>query len=401
MTPPLRRTRGDLVATGIIAAVSAVAVAAAVATAPIRSAELTPAAGELADEGKLAAAPAALSETFRLPDDSPGRRPLVAEGLLITHSGTTLTATTAEGETAWTYERDAALCSLSQAWGKVVATYRAPAGCGDVVAIEALTGHYAGTRSAPAPEQVAGLSSNDKVGYSSSTRTELWRSDLVRTVEYGAVEAPQEAGMQPHQCTQTSALTRTELLAVTESCGDGSFLRLQSTTPKDSREPDIHASVPIPDGAYLVAVGQQAAAVYDPAAATVSSYDKQGRALASAPAPGLGEGETIDATLHVPANADLPHHMTYFSGGRLLLFSPTELRLTATIGDALGTGVAAGDRLLYATERGVAVANWDTGETETVIPVDRAGYAGPVFVDSAGAGVVEKRGSELVYLAAN
>ncbi|SDS37395.1 hypothetical protein [Corynebacterium timonense] len=398
MNTPLRRTRADLVATGAIAALSAVAVAAAVVTAPIRDADLAPAAQELTSPGELSSVPATLTESFRRVDDSPNARPLVAEGLIITHADATLTATTPEGETAWTYTRDAELCSLAEAWGKVVATYRGPAGCGDVVAIAALTGQYAGTRSAPAPDHVSGISSNDRVGYTSPSRTELWRSDLVRTVEYGAVEAPQESGMQPHQCTQTSALTRTEFLAVTEECGDGTYLRLQAATPEDARAPEIAADVTLPAGSYLVAVGQHSAAVYDPTTSRVTSYNDAGEQLWSGPAPVLADNE---GPLREDATGDLPHHMTYSDGTQLLFFDPADLRLSGTFDGALGTGVAAGDRLLVATDGGIAVVDWDSATAERIIPVDRAEFTGPVSVASAGAGVVEKRGSEVVYLAAN
>lgn len=404
MNSPLRRTRGDLIATGVIAALSAAAVAAAVFTAPIRDAELTPAAAELsdqlADSGTLTSAPNTLTEAFRLHDDSPGARPVVADGLIITHADDTLTATTPAGETAWTYTRDAELCSLAQAWGKVVATYRGPAGCGDVVALTALTGEYAGTRSAVAPDNVTGVVSNDRVGYASPARTELWRSDLVRTVEYGSVEAPQEAGMQPNQCTHTSALTRTELLAVTERCEDGTYLRLQQATPEDSRAPEISADVGLPAGSYLLAVGQDSAAVYDPATSLVTSYNDKGDELWSGPGPALAEGETLGDALHVLNTADLPHHMTYSDGAQLLFFDPADLRLTGTFDGALGTGVAAGERVLVATPDGVAVVDWADATAERVIPVDRGGFAGPVSITAAGAGVVEKRGSEIVYLAA-
>ena len=43
MSRPLRRTRGDLISTALIAAVSVVAVGGVWLTAPIRESELTPA----------------------------------------------------------------------------------------------------------------------------------------------------------------------------------------------------------------------------------------------------------------------------------------------------------------------------------------------------------------------
>lgn len=401
MSAPLRRTRGDLIATAVITAVSALLVGTAYFTAPIRADHLEPAVQELDNAGKLAVAPSTLTEAFRLPDHSPGVQPVVASGLIITYNEGTLTATTPEGDTAWTYHRELPLCSLSQAWGKVVADYRGNAGCGDVVALDALGGTYAGTRSAIGPEEVAGVSSNDRVGYVGANRTELWRSDMVRTVEYGEVEAPQEPDMQPNQCQTTSALTRTELLALTETCADGAYLRFQDTTPEDSRKPELSASVEISEGAYLVAVSQDAAAVFDPTASRITAYNKDGNEISSSSVPALPGPITLDSGVRVLPVADLPHHMTYHEGDYLVLMEPAKLTATGVFKGALGTGFAAGDRLLYASEGGVAVINWDTNTVEKIIPVDRGGFSGPVYIDSAGATVVEKRGDEVVVLAAN
>ena len=400
MTRPLRRTRGDVIATAVIAAVALLLLLIAYFTAPIRASQLDPAAEELDNAGRLAVVPESLSESFRLPDAAPGVQPVVVNGLIITYNEGTVTATTAEGETAWTYQRDTELCALDSAWGKVVAVYRSNAGCGDVVALEALTGQYARTRSAIAPDEVTAVSSNDRVGYVGTTRTELWRSDMVRTVEYGFVEAPQEPNMQPHVCEISSALTRTELFAVTETCDDGTYLRFQDTTPEDSRKPEMHGSVEISPNAYLVAISQEGAAVYDPDTNEIRAYDKDGNSTAASSVPDLGGPLTLDDGLHVLPVADLPHHMTYHEGDSLVLMEPGNLEATGVFQGALGTGFAAGDRLLYASDGGVAVVNWDENTVETIISVDRGGYSGPVHIESAGATVVEKRGNEIVVLAA-
>lgn len=401
MKAPLRRTRGDLIATGIIAAIAIIALLIAFFTAPIRKATLTPAAEDIPDAGMLAVAPTALTEGPTLNDDSPNPRPLIVSGLIITYdaAANTIHGFTHDGQEQWSYKRDAELCGMASAWGDVVAVYRTNIGCGDVVAIKASTGQYSHTRSAIAPEDVALISSNDRVGYIAPSRSEIWRSDLVRTVEYGEVEAPQEPDSQPHaECTRTSALTRKEFYAVTEQCEDGAWLRTQKATPEDSRKPEIHSSVEIPEGSYLVAVGQQAAAVYDPAASTVTSYDKEGDQLAKSKVP--ASNLLADSSIGVahPAVADLPHHMTYYDGENLLLLDPTTLEVTSIFPDALGTGFGAGDRLIYPTANGIAVANWDTQSIDHVIPVDRHGYTGPISISSAGATVVEKRGNQLAVL---
>lgn len=402
MNTPLRRTRGDLIATGVIAGVSALLLGTAFFTAPARDAHLVSAEEEQQDYGQLAVVPKSFSEGFSLPDTSGRDQPLVASGMVITYNDNTLTATTPEGETVWTYERPNELCLVDQAWGKVVATYRDNAGCGDVVAIDAKTGKYAGTRSAIAPDNVVRLASNDRVGYASSERAEVWRSDLVRTVEYGHVEAKQEPDMQPNECTLTSALTRTELVAVTEICDDGAFLRLQEATPEDSRKPEVVADVEISPDAYLVSISQDAAAVYDPTTSEVRGYDKEGTNISSSSVPQMDSPEVgPDGIIKNLPVADLPHHMTYWENNSLLLMEPAALAVTGVFQGALGTGFAAGEKLLYASDSGIAVVDWDKNAVDKIIPVDRGGYSGPVHISSAGATVVEKRGDEVVVMKAN
>lgn len=402
MNAPLRRTRGDLIATGVIAGVSALLLGTAFFTAPARDAHLVSAAEEQQDFGQLAVVPKSFSEGFTLPDTSGRDQPLVANGLVITYNDHTLTATSPEGETVWTYERPNELCLVDQAWGKVVATYRDNAGCGDVVAIDAKTGNYAGTRSAIAPENVVRLASNDRVGYASSSRAEVWRSDLVRTVEYGYVEAKQEPDMQPHECTITSALTRTELVAITEVCNDGTYLRLQEATPEDSRKPEVLADVEISPDAYLVSISQDAAAVYDPTTSEVRGYNTEGTNISSSSVPQMDSPEIgPDGTIKNLPVADLPHHMSYWENNSLLLMEPSALAVTGVFQGALGTGFSAGEKLLYASDGGIAVVDWDKNAVDKIIPVNRGSYTGPVHISSAGATVVEKRGDEVVVMKAN
>nr|WP_256478178.1 hypothetical protein [Corynebacterium stercoris] len=390
-----------MIATGVIAAIALICILTAFFTAPVRNAQLTPAAAELENAGRLAVVPTSLTETFRLADTSPGVAPVVVDGVIVTYNEGTITGTTPQGDTAWTYHRANELCALSQAWGKVVAAYRDNAGCGDVVAINARTGQYAGTRSSIAPDEVTSVHSNDRVGTVAADRIELWRSDMVRTVEYGKVEAPQEPDMQPHQCQITSALTRTELLANTELCDDGAYLRFQDVTPEDSRKPEMYGSVEISPDAFLVAISQEAAAIFDPATSQIRAYDKDGNNISTSSVPALDAPAALDSGVHPLDVADLPHHMTYHQGDYLVLMEPGALAATGVFQGALGTGFPAGDRLLYASEGGIAVVDWDANTVDRIIPVDRGGYQGPISIDSAGATIVEKRGSEVVVLSAN
>lgn len=395
MSRPLRRTRRDLLVTGALAALAVAAVTGVAVTAPTNGSQLHPASSSVATD-PLAAPPTALTEAFTLADaELPGQhRPLTVAGLLITTDGFTVRAHDPAGDEAWRYERDREICAVGTAWHQVTIAYRGPAGCGDVVAIDAQTGQYDSTRSAIAGEQVVPVESNDRFGILSPERVELWRSDLVRTVEYGAVEAKQEPASQPNEdCTLTSALTRTESLVTTEACPDGTWLRFQATTPEDSRTPELLGEIAVADESRLVAIGQEAAAVYSPGPEPqLLSYDPDGTLLESRDVAPAAEPSGLDA----PATADLPHHMSWFDGERLYLLGPTRLQVSQIFEDAIGTGVAVGESFLYPTADGIAVADPDTGETHTTLPVARG--TGAVSLSLAGGTIVEKRGDQVVGL---
>ncbi|MDO5513094.1 hypothetical protein [Corynebacterium sp.] len=399
MSRPLRRTRGDLIATAVIATVSVAAVGGVWLTAPIRSSDLTPAESEFRAAAPLDTVPTSLGDAWTAPAARLAgvHRPVIIDGLVVAHDAHRVHAVDpATGGTVWSYERDRELCSLGAAWGRVVTTWRAGNGCGDVVAVDADTGTYHRTRSAISPDEVVAVASNDRIGTAGASRLELWRSDLVRTVEYGEVEGIQEPHLQPHPgCRITSGLTRSDLLAVTEVCDDGAWLRLQEATPEQSREPELHASVPLDsESSHLVAIGESGAVVVD--GDSLTSYSTEGTELHRHPTttpPPAGQELPI-----APVTADLPHHLTWFDGESLLLFSPSDLQVRHSFPEAIGTGVAVGGRLLMPVPEGIAVINWESGETDNTIPVDRGDHSGMVTLGVAGDAIVEKRGEGLYAL---
>ncbi len=397
---PLHRTKADWIATGVISAVAIAAVGTVWMTAPIRGSELTTADEPYVATEALTTVPWELGEVWRAPDTSPGNhRPSITAGVIVGAENNSIRGYTPAGEVLWNYDRDVELCSISTGFEAAVASYRTGVGCGDVVALTATEGQYKATRSSIASDIVAPISSNDRIGIIGTERVELWRSDMVRTVEYGEVEAKQEAGQQPFpQCTITSAMTRKELLAITETCPDGSaFLRFQDTTPEDSREPEVSENIEIDaNEAHLVAIGENGAAVYvENPAPKIISYTESGIVVEEQ----LVEAVDFPDAPHQATTADLPHHMSWFDGERLTLFTPNSLNRAQIFDGALGTGIAIDGQLLYPVADGIAVANWDTGEVIRTIPVDRAGYNGEVSLGVAGEVIVEKRGAELVGLA--
>lgn len=407
---PLQRSKKDLIAAGVIAGVSVIAAGVVFANAPVRHSELTPAAQEFASTESMAEVPATLQTAWQAPFPAIPvvGKPLVMDGLVVTgNDGKVAALDPQNGSEAWTYQRDKELCSLGVAFNSVVATYRSESGCGDVTQIAATTGTYKATRSAPADADVVPVSSNDRVGTVSDKRVELWRSDLVRTVEYGDKDAKQEPDLQPNEdCTISSALTRKELLAVAESCPEqptNTMLRMQEASPEDSRKPKIKVNIAVPgEGAQLIAIGQEAASVYVPGPTPhLIAYDDKGSEISRNdvnPSPLVQEALATKDRAFAPQTADLPHHMTWFDGQRLYLLNPASLAAEIIFEGALGTGVAVNNTVVFPVAEGIAVGNWKTGAIERTIPVDRGGYRGLVSLAVAGNTIVEKRGDTIVGL---
>lgn len=405
---PLRRKKSDLIATAVITATCLVAVGGAVLSAPVNSVQRQEAATDVVTPAEPARAPQAVTEAF----DFDGVSDVVtSSGVAILADAHGVVALDESGEIKWRYHReDRELCGLAKAWNKAVLVFQGPAGCGDVVALDAVNGKYSATRSSPmVGDNPQVISSNDRVGVLSDKRVELWRSDLVRTVEYGFVEAKQEPNFQPHEdCTRTSALTRKELLAVTEHCPDqtgSTQLRFLKATPESSREPEITRTVQIPDpGARLVAVAQEAAAVYVPAQEPgakpeIVAYDSvTGQLLARQPVEAAPAVEKGAEGAFLAQTADLPHHMSWFDGSRLYLFEPQLLRVSQVYDFATGTPAEYGDDLLIPVDDGLAIADKSTGEIHGHLPVNREGYRGAVSLAVVGKTILERRGEHLVGL---
>ncbi len=409
--PLLRNSKQDWIIAAVLALIALIGVSLAYATAPIRHSTLTSAEESFTHPATIGLLANEYSAQWQLPADTFNAAPVVVGGLAISseigaEESTIRAIDPATGDTIWSYQRDVPLCSLSKAWESVIATYRTGIGCGDAVRIDASTGTYKHTRSAIAPNDVHPIASNDRVGILSDERIELWRSDLVRTLEYGDVEAKNEPELQPHEnCVISSALTRTENVGVVESCDGLEWLRLQKATPEESRSPEITQDILLPGiGNQIVAINPNGAAVYIAQTPEIISYDADGTIIARqpvAPSPLIDAPRGDSNTAFIAQTADLPHNMTWFDGDRLYLFRPSELTLTHTFEDAIGTGIPLGGALLYPTAEGWKWVDWDTGEIKRTVPIDREGYTGPVSLAFSGNVIIEKRGPLIVGLQPN
>ncbi|PRQ11464.1 hypothetical protein C1Y63_06365 [Corynebacterium sp. 13CS0277] len=403
----LRNTARDRKAALAIAAVCAVAVAGVAVSAPIHRVTHTVAEAPASLPAEAAAVPGAVVEAWSQEDTSAAftPKPLPVDGVVAIPQGTGVIAVDpATGEVRWRYERRGMpLCSLSTSFGAVQAVFEGREGCGEVTSLAAQTGQYRATRAARNAESVAPVISNDSVGTVSPHWVELWRSDLVRTLEYGTNEVPQEPGMQPHEgCEITAALTRKGNVAVSERCPEDpetSHVRLMKAVPEDSRKPELSIEIDLKGQGHVVAISETHSAVYlESPSPRLYSFDAEGTLVgdrAVAPAPNDAQVEGRPAMYQYIA--DLPHHMSWFDGERLYLFDPETLEVAQVFEGAIGTGAAMAGRLLVPVADGIAVANWSTGEVERVIPVTRDS-TGPVSLAVVGDTILEQRDIELVAL---
>ncbi len=350
------------------------------------------------------------------------RAPLVTGGGVLTVEQDANTASTLimrdaiTGDEVWRYRRELPLCDVTTSSGRIVAVYHGPKGCGDVLSFDGATGQYAHGRSSLAEEDSLALRSNDSTGRISSTQVELWRSDLIRTVFVGNDPTPVRADAQAYpDCRFTSALTRTDLLAVEQTCPDQEkkLVRLLKREPERPDTPEVFHEFYVPQGSELVTIGQDRAGVYAPRGAQDDGppqlivMDTHGgvKHFDTPEAPVLDDRDASAEKVFEPNTADQPHHMTWWTGKSVVGFSPSTQEPAFEIPDALGTGVVMKDQMLVPVPGGIAVFSLASlrdplPTPERIIAVDRGDAAGttPVNLRVSGDVVLEQRGETVVAL---
>lgn len=225
------------------------------------------------------AEPVALKHEFDTPSTETGA-PLVTRGELVTtdEDGTLVGRAAGTGQETWRYSHPGTSCGSAFFADSVVTVHHGAAGCSDVTALDPTRQIYTATRQGAADDALTLHTSGQHVLALGSERLEIWRTDLVRTVEYGRVDAPQEPGMQPRSgCALHSAGLDDTDFAVAERCPGETSERLtvSRTSPEDSRKPEERGSdVTGADRMRVLAVGHGAVLAAQEAAGrwTVERY---------------------------------------------------------------------------------------------------------------------------------
>jgi PQQ-like domain len=401
---PERRTRGDLIAVAVIAVAVLTAATLLWRFSDARATVSQPASGEPAALVAPTALPPSLAQAWVAPSGAT-RTPVLAGSMVVTADGReVLGRDPFTGEPRWRYARDIDLCTVTAAWGNALTVWsKDPRFCSEVTALNGDSGTRADQRNGDAERDTRVLFDGSHATAIGHRYLETWRSDLVRTTQYGAVPTPVNPGKQPRSgCTYVSIAVAANQIALIERCPSdgaetGDRLTVLKANPKEAEQPEVIFSVPLgAPAALVVAMSGQRTAVLMPDPNRLAVYDAEGTQVGSylvdVPLPAVG--------MNAPAVADttITADTTYWFTGSSTVALDYEFRPQWTVDGTLGSGVIFAGRLLVPARDQLVVLDAASGKRLGATPVDRGGYAGPVRLGTAGPVVLEQRGARLVAL---
>ena len=403
MVKPERRTKGDLLAAAAIVTVVAVAGALIWWTSDARATISRPATGPAPSPRLAHDVPHSLKQLWAVPN-APTDQPVVVAGTVITAEGRAVHGRDpVNGQVRLTYARDADLCGIVGVYRFAVAVYRDDRGCGQVSTIDGTTGQRGPARSSYSNRRVELSSDGTAVLSAGDTRLELWRSDMVRMLSYGEIDArlkPTSKGLHTG-CRLTSAAASSSAVSVFEACGRQADLRLTLLRPaKEEDEPDQHnlaqPGIGADSGAKVLTVSETRTAVYLPAPQPrVDVIDETGTTVGSTllPTPPL-----MSNVVTRPGNL-----ITWWTGDRVMVFDAASLTYRYSVGPAgssapVGPGTLMAGKLMVPVTDGIAVCDPVTGVGEDFLPVQRQPTSTAVIPAVAGSQLLEQRDGTLVAL---
>ncbi|MFD4268648.1 PQQ-binding-like beta-propeller repeat protein [Rhodococcus sp. NPDC058481] len=403
MVAPERRTRADLIAAVAIAVVVVLAAGVIWLRSDARGTTSITAETPATPADTALSVPERVAEIWRA--DSPATpRPVTAGGAVVTARDGAVTGHDRDtGAPLWSYTRDQPLCGVIGAWNSVVSVYRDGRGCGAVTELQGADGSRVAQRTSDADDAVTLSEDGTYVTSRGLHRMELWRSDLVRTLEFGRVDAPVNPNTQPRSgCELLSSASSSTRLAVLERCEGEPADRLSvlNPAPKDNSEPDEYGSSVLADldpgatGAKVLAVTGERTAVFLPAGPTtgarVGVFDGSGTPLAVHPVPA-----DVSPDSRVVKVGSV---FSWWTGSRVIALGATDFAPRWTVEGAIGPGALMAGQILIPVDGAIAVHDTVTGAEVRRIAVDRDGERAPVTSAVLGTMLLEQRGDELVAL---
>jgi hypothetical protein len=400
--PPERRTRGDVLAAAAIVVVIAVAAGLIWWSSDARATISKPAAVPVPALKAARDVPTTLRELWTATSPKT-TRPVVAGGAVVTGAGREVDGRDPlTGNVLWSYARDVDLCGVTYVYNDAVAVYPDTRGCGQVTTIDGQTGRRHYSRTAYADPAVTLSSDGSTVLSTGATRLELWRSDMVRMIGYGALDAriKPEVPAQP-LCRMVSAAASSAAVSVLQACPGQADMRLTLLVPADEEDEPTTKIVQLPGlpadaDARVIAVSDTTTAVYLPTPKpVVNVVDETGTTIASTALP-----EPASLQAKASHTGDL---VTWWTGDSVMVFDANGMRYKYTVtpvnGQApVGPATLMAGKLLVPVTTGYDVFDPETGAGEAHIAVKRTPTATAVVPGVAGATLLEQRGDTLVAL---
>jgi hypothetical protein len=247
------------------------------------------------------------------------------------------------------------------------------------------------------------LADGSYVTATGSDYMEVWRSDLVRTLEYGDVPTPVQPGKQPRpECSYGSTAMSSDRIGVIERCPGAPTDRLTVLTPdgaKGADTPEVQSSVELPaSGAVLVALSGERAAVAVPGPPRLIVYDKAGLQISQTPLD-VPDAALATAPAGAPAAVTTDGSRFYWwAGGTTVALDVDTLTPAWALRDTLGPPATYGTGLLVPVRDGLVDLDPARGTTLRTLPVPRPDPTADVRIAAAGEVLLEQRGPEVVGL---
>lgn len=396
-----RRRRGDKIAAGALVVLALLGVGLAWRFSDAAATTSVTGPGGATVPPAPSSLPASLSQAWRAPSAATPTPVVVGPTVVSADGSEVIGRDPVTGEQRWSYTRNLPLCTVGSGFNRTLAAYRHGSYCSEVTSLNAETGARGPQRNPDLGLGARLLDSGSAVLAASPDYLEVWRSDLVRTLEYGNVPTPEQPGRQPRAgCRFGSVAMVIGRLGVLERCpGDAADrLTVLRSDSKEADQPEQEFSIVLPEkGARLVAVSTDREAVLLPNPARLQVFDAAGVPLASYPL----ELPTADLAGDPPggqvAVSTDAQRVYWWTGSQTIALDRSDLRPVWTVPGTLGPGTTFAGSLLLPVPGGLAVID-ERGTAGRTVPVDRGGYTGPVGLASLGPVLLEQRGSELVAL---
>lgn len=458
MTPTRRRRRQTDLAIGLAIAIIAALVAVILwrtSDAKATSSVTTPSNQVPTTPSEPSAVPAALKQLWSLDTDKTLGAVVSPYGSVVTTDGHTVTGHSLDtAATLWSYGRsNVPLCAVGSSdtstdgldtWGAVrgiVTVYAKNGWCSQVTTFNPTTGERIYSRTSPNQEPGTLVFGGPYAAWLGSDLLELWRHDLLRTIQYGNQPNPVNSDGPHTGCTFGDLAIADKQFATIEHCvtqpgiarlvvnyddpGDDAkdkgwdAMHSQPRATIDTKSPVAVIVGITPDReAILVTSPTPALVVYDNSGTEISRrpVDIPAAEIAATAKAGVTPSVTIDTRRYSligshlvsvsVASVQAPAPTTTASGASRPSAPDTAATTTGPAptvtvqspnldwiaDDVLGLPTRIADTIMAPVAKGLLELRVSDGKAGRTVPVNRGGYTGRVDVTAIGEYVVEVRG---------